>query len=204
MPGAAGGGALRMLAAAVLLLAAAVPTVQAECEIPRNASRAEACAYVRAPVNEWCVISESPASRAVPVRLRIAAPLSAQIVRRTCHSQCGRRLVPIPRVLLLLGGQHIRTGRSVHRVFGVGLSTALRARDYGRHVLCSSHRAAVRLAGPAPSRSRCHAARTWQRRARRLLCDGCLPSRAGGPRSGSARCVFVPHPCERASAPTGC
>ena len=50
--------ALRLLAAAALLLAGA-PSVHAECEIPRNATRAAVCAYVREPVNEWCVHFES-------------------------------------------------------------------------------------------------------------------------------------------------
>ena len=46
-----------LLPAALLLLLSG--TVHAECEIPRNGTRAEVCAYVRAPVNEWCASAES-------------------------------------------------------------------------------------------------------------------------------------------------
>ena len=65
-----------LLTAAALLLAVA-PGVHAECEIPRNATRAVVCAYVREPVNEWCVQFESCIFSAVQqARLCVSAPMS--------------------------------------------------------------------------------------------------------------------------------
>lgn len=78
-----------LLASAVLLLSAP-PNVHAECEIPRNGTRAEVCAYVRAPANEWCARVESRLE--CTANGRLAAP-AARVPRLSRAAQLSSRLV---------------------------------------------------------------------------------------------------------------